>query len=203
MIAINHLVKEVVLERAGDKLNCWTQSKRVFMDLVRINRHSWIGLSYPPFVHVYISSLSSSQPPTSLPSTAMEGEIQHPPAQASKPSKTKSKQSTSSVSQNTGVVITTKPKNMGRVKVVNQGEGTGVSQQLQKNKEGVGVLNQSSHFMPSQKGTYVNMESNTSLLAPSQKGVNVEKGPQPGTQDQVRTQTYHHSQICSKEERNP
>ena len=29
MITINHLVKEVVLERKEDKLECWTQSKRV------------------------------------------------------------------------------------------------------------------------------------------------------------------------------
>ena len=37
MIAINHLVGEVILDREDDKLNCWTQSKRVFQDLVRIN----------------------------------------------------------------------------------------------------------------------------------------------------------------------
>ena len=30
MITINHLVREVVLDRANDKLNYWTQSKRVF-----------------------------------------------------------------------------------------------------------------------------------------------------------------------------
>ena len=45
------------------------------------------------------------------------------------------------------------------------------------------MSNQPSHFMPSQKGTYVNMDSNESPLAPSQKGVNIEKGPQPRTQD--------------------
>ena len=81
----------------------------------------------------------------------MEGEIQHPPAQATKPSKSKSKQITSSVSQKNGVVKTTKPKNVGRVKVVSEGEGTGVSQQLQKNKESEGVSNQASHSVPSQK----------------------------------------------------
>ena len=115
------------------------------MDLVRINRHSGIGLSYPPFVQVFVSSLSSSQPQTSLPSTAMEGEIQHPPTQAAKPSKIKSKQTTSSVSQKTGVVKTTKSKQVGSAKVTSEGEGTGVSQQLQKNKESEGVSNQPSH----------------------------------------------------------
>ena len=79
MITINHLVREMVLDRANDKLNCWTQSKRVFQDLVRINRNSGIGLTYPPFVHVYISTLSSSETLNSFLSTAMEGATQHPP----------------------------------------------------------------------------------------------------------------------------
>ena len=79
MIAIKHLVGKVILDREDDKLNCWTQSKRVFQDLVRINRNSSIELTYPPLVQVYISTLSSSQSQTALPSTAMEGEIQHPP----------------------------------------------------------------------------------------------------------------------------
>ena len=130
MIVINHLVKEVVLDRADDQLHCWTQSKRVFMDLVRINRQSGIGLSYPPFVHVFISSLSSSQTLTTLPSAIMEGKIQHLPSQAAKPSKTKSKQSTSSVSQNTGVVKITKSKNVGTLKVVSKGEWTRDNQQM-------------------------------------------------------------------------
>ena len=73
MIAINHLVVKVILDREDDKLNCWTQSKRVFQDLVRINRNSSIELTYPPLVQVYISTLSSSQSQTALPSTAMEG----------------------------------------------------------------------------------------------------------------------------------
>ena len=91
MITINHLVKKVVLNREDEKLNCWIQRKRVFQDLARINRNSCIDLVYPSFVQVYISTLSSSQSPNSLPSTAMEGENQHPPAQAAKPSKNKSK----------------------------------------------------------------------------------------------------------------
>ena len=41
IITINHLVREVVLDRENDKLNCWTQIKRVVQDLVRINRNSW------------------------------------------------------------------------------------------------------------------------------------------------------------------
>ena len=63
-------------------------------------------------MQVYILSLSSSKYPTSFPSTAVEGEIQHPPAQVAKPSKNKSKQTSSLVSQNIGVVKTPKPKNV-------------------------------------------------------------------------------------------
>ena len=40
--------------------------------------------------------------------------------------------------------------------------------------------------MPSQKGTNVNKDINTSLLALSQKGVSIEKGPQPGTHDKEK-----------------
>ena len=129
-ITINHLVKEVVLDMENDKLNCWTQSKRVFQDQMRINRYSWIGLTYPPFVQVYISTLSSYVSPNYLTSTAIEGAHQHPPAQAAKLSKNKSKQTTSLVSQMDGVVKTTKTKTVGRVKVVSEGEGTGASQPL-------------------------------------------------------------------------
>ena len=56
---------------------------------------------------------------------------------------------------------------MRRVKVVSEGEGTGVSQPHQKDKESEGVLVQPSHSVPSQKGTNFNMELNSSLLAPS------------------------------------
>ena len=84
-----------------------------FRDLVRINRHSGIGLSYPPFVQVFVSTLFSYQSQTSLPSTAMEGEKQHPPTQAAKLSKHKSKQATSLVSQKTGVEKSTKFKASG------------------------------------------------------------------------------------------
>ena len=69
----------------------------------------------------------------------------------------------------------------GRVKVDSEGEGTRVSQPLQKNKESEGVLNQLSHSMPSQKGINVNKKISSSLLASSQMGVSIEKGPQPGT----------------------
>ena len=112
----------------------------------------------------------------------MEGANQHPPTQAAKLSKTKFKSTTSLVSQKDGVVKTTKPKNVGRVKDVSKGEGTGASQPLQKNKESEGVSVQSSHYVPSQKGTDVNKDLSSSLLASSQKGVSIEKGPQPGTQ---------------------
>ena len=57
----------------------------------------------------------------------------------------------------TDVVKTTKLKNVGRVKVVRKGEGTGDSQLIQKNKDGEGVSNQPNYYVPSQKGTYVNM----------------------------------------------
>ena len=54
----------------------------------------------------------------------MEGAIQHPHAQAAKPSKNKSKQTSSTVFQKTIVVKTTKTKNVRRVKVViSEGEG--------------------------------------------------------------------------------
>ena len=113
MITINHLVREVVLDRENDKLNCWTQSKRVFQDIVRINMNSGIELAYPPFVQVYISTPSYSISPNFLPSSAMEGEIQHPHNQAGKPSKTKSKSTTSSISQKAGVVKSTKNEKYG------------------------------------------------------------------------------------------
>ena len=66
--------------------------------------------------------------------------------------------------------------------MVIKGEGTGAHLQLQKDKVGEGVQTQPSHFVPSQKGTKVNKEVNTSLLATSQKVSNIEKGSQPGTQ---------------------
>ena len=181
MITINHLVKEVVLDMEDDKLNYWNQSKRVFQNLVRINGKSWIELAYPPFVQVYISTLSPSVSPNSLPSTAMEGANHNLPAQAAKPFKTKSKSTTSLVSPKDGVVKITKTKNVGKVKVVSEGEGTGVNQPLQKDKESEGVSVQPNHFVSSQKGTEVNKELISSLLAPSQKGVSIEKDPQPGT----------------------
>ena len=105
----------------------------------------------------------------------MEGEIQHPPTQERKPSKTKSKSANSSVSQKAGVVKSIKPKNVGSVKVLSKGEGTGVSQPLQKDKVSEDVSAQPSHFVPSQKGTKV-IRNQAHL-----KGVSIEKGPQPGT----------------------
>ena len=56
MITINYLVREVVIDMEDDKLNCWTQSKRIFQDLVRINMNSGIELAYPLFVQVCQSS---------------------------------------------------------------------------------------------------------------------------------------------------
>ena len=182
MMCINHLVKEVVLDRQEDKLNYWTQSKRVFQDLVRINRNSDIELAYPPVVQVYISTLTTSQHSNSLPSVAMEGAIQHPSTQAAKLSKTKSKLTTSSISQKVGVAKSTKTKNVGSVKEKSKGEGTGAHQQLQMDKVSEVVENHPSHYVPSQKGTEVNKEVNTSLVATSQKVSTIEKGSQPGIQ---------------------
>ena len=45
------------------------------------------------------------------------------------------------------------------------------------------MLVQPSHYVLSQKGINVNKEINSSLLAPFQKGVSIEKGPQLGTQN--------------------
>ena len=182
MMCINHLVKEVVLDRQEDKLNYWSQSKRVFQDLVRINRNADIELAYPPVVQVYIPTLTTTQPSNSLPSADMEDAIQHPPTQATKLSKTKSKSTTSSVSQKAGVAKSTKTKHVGSVKEKSKGEGTGAHQQLQKDKVGKAVENQPSHYVPSQKGTEVNKEVNTSLVATSQKVFTIEKGSQPETQ---------------------
>ena len=98
MMCINHLVKKVELDSATDQLPCWTQSTRVFMVLVRINRHSGIGLTYPPFVQVFLSTLSSFQTQY-LSFAVVEGENQQLPTRAAKPSKLKSKKTTSSVSQ--------------------------------------------------------------------------------------------------------
>ena len=150
---------------------------------MRINRNSRIELTYPQLVQVFISTLSSSQSQSDLPSAAMEGEIQHPPTQATKLSKTISKSTTSSVSQKTGVGKTTRTKIMGSVKEKSQGEGTGVHQQLQKDKVGEEVEHQPSHCVHSQKGTEINKEINTSLVATSQKVPNIEKGSHPGTQN--------------------
>ena len=126
----------------------------MFQDLVRINRNSSIELTYHPLVQVFISTLTtSSQSQNALPSAAMESAIQHPPTQAAKPSKTKSKSTTSLVSQKTGVAKTTRTKAMGSMKEKSKGERTGANQQLQKDKVSEGVQNQPSHFVPSQKGT--------------------------------------------------
>ena len=153
MISFNHLVKEVVIDRKEDKLIYWTQSKRVFQDLVRINRNSDILLTYPPMDQVYISTLSTSQPPSYLHSTSMKDANQHPSTQVAKSFKTKSKSTTSLVSQKVDVAKSKRTKNVGSVKVSSEGEGTGASQQLQKDKVSESVHNQPSHFVPTQKGT--------------------------------------------------
>ena len=71
---------------------------------------------------------------------------------------------------------------LGSVKEKSKGEGTGAHQQLRKDKVGEVVENQPSHSVPSKKGTEVNKEVNTSLVATSQKVSTIEKGSQPGTQ---------------------
>ena len=167
---------------------------------MRINRHSGIGLNYPPFVHAFIYTLSSSSQ-NSLPLVVMEGVDQSPPTQEAQPSKLKSKKTTSSASQKTGVVKLSKSKLVGRVKVSGKGEGTVDRQGTQKDKVSEGEKNHHSHSMFSQKGTYVNKESNTSFLPPSQKGGNIEKSHPPMTQDRAWTQTNNSNLNFSKEER--
>ena len=68
-----------------------------------------------------------------------------------------------------------------------------------------GVQNHPSHSVPSQKGTEVNKEVNTSLLATSQKVSNIEKRL-PNQEHRTRAWTlakhYHPNQKCLKEEIN-
>ena len=185
MLVINHLVGEVILDREDDKLNCWTQSKRVFQDLVRINRNSKIELdlsSHGSGIH-FNSYCFFSVSPSSLSSATMKDANQHPSTQAAKPSKTKSKSTTSLVSQKANVEKSSRTKIVWSVKEKSKGEGTGASQQLQKDKVSEGVQNQPSHSVPSQTGTEINKKINTSLLATSQKVSNIEKISQPGTQN--------------------
>ena len=89
--------------------------------------------------------------------------------------------------------------------MVSEGEGTGAHQQLQKNKVSESVQIQPSHSVPSQKGTEINKELNTTLLASSQKVAKIEKGSQPGTQKKGMDQAkhFHPNQKCLKEGRKP
>ena len=147
-------------------------------------------------------TLTTSQPPNSLPSAAMEGAIQHPPTQATKLSKTKSKSTTLSVSQKSGVVKSTRTKIVWSVKEIGEGEGTGAGQQLEKDNVSKGVQNQPSHSVPTQKGTEVNKKVNTSLLDTSQKVSNIEKRfPTRNTDTRAWTlaKHYHPNQKCLKE----
>ena len=52
------------------------------------------------------------------------------------------------------------------------------------------MSNQPSHSVPSQKGKDVNKDINTLPLAPSQKGVSIEKVPQPGTHDKEKDTSH-------------
>ena len=57
------------------------------------------------------------------------------------------------------------------------------NQETLKTKEGESVINQPSHVVPSQKDASINMESNTLLSIPSQKGLDIEKSSHPGAQN--------------------
>lgn len=73
MLLAIHVNATLVLEHLENKFNCWVQNKSILSDLVRMNLNSEIRLIYPPLVHIFISSLHSSHPSISLPSSfAME-----------------------------------------------------------------------------------------------------------------------------------
>lgn len=79
MLCINHICKNVELERPRDTLDCWIQNKRELRDLIRITLHFEKVLIYPPFVQVFISNLSfHTQANIALPSTIMEGGEKRP-----------------------------------------------------------------------------------------------------------------------------
>lgn len=131
MKIINHFVKEIDIDKKEDIFECWVQIRGFLKDLVRINLHPTLSLIYPPLLHVYfstqnISIATSFLLQSSLPSVAMEGVSNdpNPQTQEIKYYKNKSKNSTSTVSQN--VIVKTKPntKPEGSVKVVSKGEGT-------------------------------------------------------------------------------
>ena len=60
------------------------------------------------------------------------------------------------------------------MQVSEKGDETGENQRTQKNKVGENVNVQPSHAAPSQKDACINMEINTSLSIPSQKGMDIE-----------------------------
>ena len=185
MMIANHLVKNLVIAQPENKLDCWVQSKRVCGDLMRILANDQVPLSLPSLMQVPSISISPSNPQySSFSSTAME--VVHPqlPTQAVKTrkvSKSKSKKTTSGVSQKIPVVTTTLPTE-GSVKEVS-GEGRGDHQRSPQNKEGEISDVQPSHPTSSQKDVVINMDSNSFLVTSSQQGATIEKSSPPRAQN--------------------
>ena len=184
MIIANHLVKDLVIAQPENRLDCWVQSKRVCGDLMRILANDQVPLSLPSLMQVPSIPITSSNPQSSsTSSTTME--VVHPqlPTQAvktKKTSKSKSKKTTSGVSQKIPVV-TTSSQPEGSVKVVS-GEGRGDHQRSPQNKEGEVSDVQASHPTSSQKDVVINMKSNILLVTSSQQDATIEKSSSKSTE---------------------
>ena len=156
-------------------------------DLLRILANDEVPLTLPALMQVQTSnpSNSSNTQISSVASVAME--VEHPqlPSQAAKPkkiSKPESKKPTSVVFQKAPVVTPTTSQPDGSVKEVS-GKGKGEHQKSPQNKEGEVSENQPSHPTSSQKDVVINMETNTSLVASSQKDVTIENSSPPRAQN--------------------
>ena len=78
------------------------------------------------------------------------------------------------------VVKTTKSQPIGSDQVRKVGDGIGENQGTQKNMEGESVINHPRHVAASQKVAIIDMDENTLLFIPSQKGLDIEKSSHPG-----------------------
>ena len=199
----NHVAPAMVIDHLENQLTCWIQNKRLFKDLVKINLHEGTKLRYPQIIQVY---LSTQLPPLNcLPSNVViEGvNVPNPPTQATKSKKISKFGSkiTSSVSQKTPTVKTTKSQPEGSAHVSNKGEGTGNNQMTQKNKVGEDESKQPCHVVSSQYDTIINKDSNTSLSTSSQKGVDIEKSSQRRARNiEGDTRLIKYYTLCQKEE---
>ena len=193
MLLANHVAEGLVISNENNKLKCWAQEKRILADLLRINLNSQVPLVYLPIMNApQVSEVNTSITPTvsnpivSLPSSvAMESVSlsKQVPTKAtkSKISKHKPKKTTSVVSQKTTVVTTTINPEGSKQGV--SCEGRGEHQETPQDKVGEVSGTPASQATVSQKTVVVQKESNTSLVASSQKGATIENSPQPGTQN--------------------